>query len=126
MKHTGACLCGAVSYEVAGDMRPVLACHCSQCRKTSGHIWASSQIDDHQLALINRDGLRWYRSSETAERGFCQFCGSSVFWRLDGEGRISIAAGTLNLPTGLSMAEHIFVADKGDYYEIEPGPPQSP
>ncbi|OOY19035.1 aldehyde-activating protein [Thioclava sp. DLFJ5-1] len=126
MKHTGACLCGAVSYEIEGDMRPVVACHCSQCRKTSGHIWASSQIDDHQLVLINRDGLRWYRSSETAERGFCAVCGSSVFWRLDGEGRISIAAGTLNLPTGLSMAEHIFVADKGDYYEIEPGPPQSP
>jgi hypothetical protein len=31
---------------------------------------------------------------------------------------LSIFAGTLEAPTGLSLAGHIFCADKGDYYEI--------
>ncbi len=40
----GSCLCGAVSFEVAGTLRPPDACHCSQCRKQSGHYWASTDV----------------------------------------------------------------------------------
>lgn len=126
MTHIGSCLCGAVTYEVQGDLRPSVACHCSQCRKTSGHYWSATQVDDEQLTLIRDEGLRWYRSSPQAERGFCQHCGASLFWRKDGEGRTSIGAGTLDLPTGMTTAKHIFVADKSDYYQIEPGPEQLP
>jgi hypothetical protein len=35
--------------------------------------------------------------------------------------RIAVALGALDAPTGLKMAEHIFVADKGDYYDIADG-----
>ncbi|WP_417806625.1 GFA family protein [Thioclava sp.] len=79
-----------------------------------------------KLTLTCDEGLRWYRSSPQAERGFCQHCGASLFWRMDGEGRTSIGSGTLNLPTGMATAKHIFVADKSDYYQIEPGPEQLP
>ena len=73
--------------------------------------------------MQNDEGLRWYRSSSTAERGFCATCGSSVFWR-PGHGRhISIMAGTLDAPTGLAAEEHIFVADASDYYRIDDGLP---
>ncbi|HGG64526.1 MAG TPA: GFA family protein, partial [Rhodobacteraceae bacterium] len=34
---TGGCLCGAVTYVVNGPLRDVIACHCTQCRKSSGH-----------------------------------------------------------------------------------------
>lgn len=124
MTRTGSCLCGAVRYEVAGMMRPSVACHCSQCRKTSGHYWSATQVDDGQLVIHGGESLRWYRSSPQAERGFCTRCGSSLFWRMEGEGRTSIGSGTLDLPTGLTTAKHIFVADKSDYYEIEDGPEQ--
>jgi hypothetical protein len=61
----------------------------------------------------------WYRSSASAERGFCNRCGGNLFWRtLDGD-TLSIAAGSLDTPTGLKTAEHIFVADKSDYYELD-------
>jgi hypothetical protein len=74
--------------------------------------------------LERETALSWYRSSDSAERGFCRVCGSNLFWKPANEARISIAAGTLDGPTGLSISEHVFCADKGDYYEIGDGKPQ--
>ena len=70
------------------------------------------------LSLTSSDTLGWYRSSEAAERGFCRVCGGNLFWRLIGADTISITAGTLDMPTNLTLIKHIFVADKSDYYEI--------
>ena len=116
---TGSCLCGAVTFEVHGPLRPPISCHCTQCRKTSGHYWSATQAADADLVVTRDDGLAWYQSSPEAQRGFCTFCGSSLFWRRAGEARTSIGTGTLDGPTGLATAAHIHVADKGDYYVIE-------
>jgi len=122
--NTGRCECGAVMYELEGPLRDSVACHCKQCRRTSGHYFSATQVPSEKLTLVKDDGLKWYRSSEKAERGFCQECGSSLFWRWDGEGKTSVCSGTLDEPTGLKTEKHIFVADKGDYYEINDGLPQ--
>lgn len=123
-RGTGGCLCGAVRYEVRGPLRPVVDCHCTQCRRTSGHFAAFTATRQEDLVLIESEGLRWYRSSATARRGFCEGCGSSVFWEPASGERVSIAAGTLDLPTGLQTAVHVFVEDSGDYYTISDGLPQ--
>lgn len=117
--HKGSCLCGAVTYELKGALRDSVACHCTQCRKTSGHYWSATQVANEQFQITKDDGLVWFRSSETAERGFCARCGSSLFWRLDGEGHTSIGSGTLDGPSGITTQKHIFTEDKGDYYEID-------
>lgn len=116
--HTGGCLCRAVCYEIRGALRDVIGCHCSQCRRTSGHFAAMTRAPSVDLTLTSSKGLTWYRSSDTAERGFCNICGSNLFWREFAHDVTSITAGTLDLPTTLKIAEHIFVADKSDYYEI--------
>ncbi len=119
---TGGCLCGAVHYRVTGPMRPVIACHCAQCRMTSGHhVAATSALrDDVQITGT----VQWFASSDSARRGFCGTCGSNLFW--DGPGsHLSIFAGTLDAPTGLTLAGHIFCADKGDYYDIADDLPQA-
>lgn len=119
---TGGCTCGAITYRVTGPMRPVIACHCTQCRKTSGfHVAATSA----PRAAVEITGTpTWYASSEAARRGFCGTCGAQLFW--DGPGaNLSIFAGTLDAPTGLTTQAHIFCADKGDYYEIDPALPQA-
>jgi hypothetical protein len=116
--HTGGCLCGGVRYRVAGRLPPVVDCHCGQCRRTHGHVAAYTGAAKAALELVEDGGLRWYGSSPGVRRGFCGTCGASVFWeRVDGPS-ISIAAGTLDAPTGLATAGHIFVADAGDYYAI--------
>lgn len=114
----GSCLCGSVAFEVEEPLRAVIACHCSQCRKTSGHFWAATAVPLDRFRLLQDDGLRWFQSSATARRGFCGNCGASLFWKPEGEDRISIAAGSLDGPTGLSIASHWHLEDKGDYYTV--------
>ncbi len=122
--HTGGCLCGAVRYRVRGALRGVIACHCAQCRRTSGHFAAMSSAPSAAIELTSSAELRWYRSSDTAERGFCGRCGGNLFWRQNGSPTTSITAGSLDTPTQLAIEQHIFVADKSDYYSITDGLPQ--
>ena len=114
----GGCLCGAVRYVVHGPLRPVIACHCRQCRRSSGHFAAATAARPEQLRLEGEDAIRWYRSSELASRGFCATCGSNLFWRPSAGDRIGIWAGTLDEPTGLTTIMHICVDDAGDYYRV--------
>lgn len=123
---TGSCLCGAVGYEVSGPLRDVVACHCSQCRKTTGHFLAATGTEHQYFRLTKDGGLKWYHASEDARRGFCGVCGATLFWEALGADRIAIAAGTLDGDAGVRLTAHIFVADKGDYYELDDGLPQFP
>lgn len=122
--HQGSCLCGAVRFVVAGELSPAWACHCSQCRRQSGHYWVSTDVLRSHLTLHGSEALSWYCASERARRGFCKHCGSFLFWEVPGRERIAIAMGAFDPPTGCQLAEHIFVADKGDYYQITDGLPQ--
>ena len=116
---TGGCLCGAVRYRVDGPLRQVIACHCEQCRKSSGHFVAATAAASQHLHIDDSAAaLAWFRSSEFATRGFCNRCGSSLFWQRDGAQVTSIMAGTLDGDTGLSIDAHLFVGAKSDYYEI--------
>lgn len=124
MKH-GGCLCGGVQYQLTGALRPSVACHCVQCRKTSGHHVSATQVDPDQLTFQSDETLAWYQSSPQAQRGFCRRCGSSLFWRHTADnGRVSVMSGTIDGRTGLRTDKHIFVADKGDYYTIADDVPQ--
>ena len=120
----GGCLCEAVQYTVSGPLRPVVCCHCEQCRKSSGHYVAASACKTEHLQITGKDKLNWYRSSSKAQRGFCLNCGSNLFWRPEHGRYISIMAGTLARPTGLATACHIYVDMASDYYLIADGLPQ--
>jgi hypothetical protein len=116
---SGRCLCGAVRYEVRGPLRDVLLCHCSECRRWAGHVWAATAARRDHLHVIERGALRWIDSPESetrARRGFCRECGSSLFWEAPGRNTVSIAAGTLDPPTGLRVAGEVHVESAGDYY----------
>ena len=118
---TGSCLCGAVRFEVRGGLRPVIACHCVQCRKQTGTYMSATASADKDLVLTRQDGLKWFRSSEDARRGFCQDCGSVLFWKQEGSDTTSIAAGAIDGATGVPLEGHIFCESAGDYYEIAGG-----
>ncbi len=121
--HSGSCLCGGVAFTVRGPLPPVVACHCTQCRRTSGHVWAATTVPDERFELITASTLCWYRSSEAVERGFCGHCGASLFWRPLGSGTIYVAGGALDGAMDLHVGEHWFTGDAGDYYCPEGPPP---
>lgn len=113
---TGRCECGSVRFEVENVRETVTVCHCSQCRRTSGHLWASTHAPFAAIRFEVEDCLTWYASSNDAKRGFCNKCGSSLFYRMNGEDGIGIAAGCLDQTVKLRVGKHIFTADKGGYY----------
>ena len=122
--HKGGCLCGKVRFETRGDLREVVYCHCSQCRKQSGHYFAATRVEVAKLDIEGADNLTWFAASDDAKRGFCKTCGSALFWRRDEGPNMSILAGAFDDPSPLKAAFHIYVADKGDYYTIDDGLPQ--
>lgn len=120
----GRCLCRGVAFTIEGSMSELSACHCSQCRRQSGHYQVAGVVAKDAITFQSDATLTWYRSSDHAQRGFCSKCGSALFWD-DGSDNMSINIGCLDRPTGLRLASHIFVADKGDYYQISDGLPQA-
>lgn len=114
----GGCLCGSVTYQIDGPLRPVIACHCGQCRKSLGHVAAATAVYRDDLTIHGAAELRDYESSPGVRRRFCQRCGAPLFWDDSRRETVSIWAGSLEPPTGLALEMHIFTADKGDYYEI--------
>jgi hypothetical protein len=123
--HKGSCLCGAVSFEVNADLPPPDACHCTQCRKQSGHYFVSTDLPRSQVSILGAEKVTWFRSSEKVRRGFCSTCGSPLFWDPIHKDFIGIAMGAFDKPTDTKLRIHIFVAEKGDYYEITDGLPQN-
>lgn len=125
LRH-GSCLCGGVSFETVGPLRDVWACHCGQCRRTSGHHWAATSVPLDRLRFLADATLAWYDSSSAARRGFCRCCGASLFWKPAAEARMAIAAGAFDGATGLKLTRHIHAEDAGDYYTPGGAPPARP
>ncbi len=121
---TGGCLCGSVRFEIAGPLRDVVNCYCTMCQKLHGSFGAHSKARKDHIRLIKSDGLKWYRTSEIAQRGYCTDCGSSLFWQPDQQDSTGILAGALDQPSGLKTIGHIFVGEKADFCEITDGLPQ--
>ena len=120
----GSCLCGQVTFQVRGALAPPDACHCVQCRKQSGHYFVSTNVPRSALTISGQDNVVWYQSSEKIRRGFCSTCGSTLFWDPPDRDWVAVAMGAFDTPTGTHLEKHIFVAEKGDYYEIADGLPQ--
>lgn len=125
--HKGSCLCRAISFEVNCDLPPPSACHCRECRKHSGHYEASADVPRSAVVVTGAENIKWYKSSEKIRRGFCGTCGSSLFRDpMDQQKHdwTAISLGAFDTPTNTKLKQHIFVSEKGDYYEIADGLPQ--
>lgn len=119
MTARGGCLCGAVRYTVSAPLTELWACHCTMCRKTSGHFVAATMAPRGAFQITGADAVTWYESSPGIRRGFCGRCGSQLFWDDTAAADLSICAGTLDTDLDLTLDVHIFCADKGSYYKID-------
>jgi hypothetical protein len=122
--YKGSCLCGSVSFQVSGTIPSPDACHCSKCRKFSGHYFVSADVPKKNISITGEDKITWFQSSEKVRRGFCSACGSSLFFDAIFRDWMGIAMGAFDGSTDTHIEKHIFTADKGDYYEITDGLPQ--
>jgi hypothetical protein len=113
--YRGACLCGAVHFEISSALQEVIVCHCAQCQHWHGYAGAYSIADADAVRLHGEAELVWYRAAPEIRRGFCRSCASCLFWQelKDGQpvARMSISAGALDGPTGLKTTRHLFLAN---------------
>jgi hypothetical protein len=116
--HTGSCLCGAVSFTVDAALPPPDACHCTSCRKSSGHYAVGTDAPRAAVTVRGGDNVTWYQSSPEVRRGFCRTCGSPLFYDKAGRSWFGIQMGAFDAPTDTHVHVHIFTAEKGDYYEL--------
>ena len=120
---TGGCICAAVRFEVNGPLRDVLLCHCTECRRWAGHVWAATAALVDDLTFTEDRGLRWIDSPDSAHdarRGFCGECGSSLFWQAPGRETDQHRARLFRCsrPT-FGLMGQIWAASAGDYYELD-------
>jgi hypothetical protein len=117
----GGCDCGGVRYELTGSLRDVYDCHCGRCRRVTGHHMAATAVQPEQLSFAAQTTLTWYDPVPTVHYGFCNRCGSTLFWKHDEQpDKVCVAAGTLDQPTGLRTTKAWWVAEAGDYF-VRPG-----
>ncbi len=121
----GSCLCNEVRFEVEPPVRDVFACHCHRCQKTSGNFVAATAAPASAISFDAESTLRWYHPVDDpgVAYGFCERCGSSLFFRVvDDPGEsVSIMAGSLDGSTGLRTTEVWFTANAADHVTLDPG-----
>ena len=110
----GSCLCGGVTVKVAQLDAQVGVCHCGMCRKWGGGPLLA--VDCGTEVDIEGNSLATFASSEWAERGFCQQCGTHLFWRMRQTGQHIMPAGLFAETEGLVLDHQIFIDKKPEYY----------
>lgn len=123
----GSCLCGAVRYEIAGELGPIVICHCGQCRKAQGSAFAVNapvRVADFRV-VAGRDALSAYESSPGKKRHFCRRCGSPIMSTRDSvPGIVRVRIGTLDSRVDARPSAHIFAGSKAEWDEIGDALPQ--
>ncbi len=117
----GSCLCGAIRYEIRGELGPIVLCHCAQCRKAQGSAFAANAaVRTADFAIVAGSGsLAAYESSPGKKRHFCRDCGSPIISTRDSAPDfVRVRIGTLDSPVGARPSAHIYAASKAGWYEI--------
>ena len=119
--YAGSCLCGAIRYEVRGEIGDVVQCHCQRCRKSSGTAFATNApIKKTDFHLVDGEQfLKIYQSTETTQRCFCSECGSPIMSiKADTPEHYRLRIGTLDTPLEQKPTMHIFVDSKAEWDTI--------
>lgn len=97
-----SCSCGALRVSCKGEPTRVSICHCLDCQKRTGGVFAvQARFVREDVTIEGRTG-QWARvgdSGGSATFGFCPVCASTVFWEPDGADFIYVAVGAFADPS---------------------------
>ncbi len=123
----GGCLCGAVQFTLLAPVRSVQHCHCSLCRRATGHFFASGAVvrrDD--LNIDGSENLTTYFTSPSFGRQFCRTCGCHLFSTEHGDQEFMYLS-PATLDGGVhpghppEKESHTYVASKAEWDRIPDG-----
>lgn len=113
----GSCLCGVVTLSTTSMSHHIGACHCTMCRKWGGGALLVVECES-DVKFTGEENIAVYQSSEWAERGFCQRCGSHLFYRLKENNHYYIPVGLFEHSEGLVFDHQVFIDEKPEYYSF--------
>lgn len=129
----GGCLCGAVTYEVAGEAKGFYHCHCSRCRKATGTGHASNLFLQPATLkwLGGEEHIRAFKVPEAKRftNQFCVVCGGRLPRQPAGTEVVVLPAGSLDDEAPISPQARIYTDSRanwscsGDEVLTYPGPP---
>ncbi|WP_240007678.1 GFA family protein [Pseudaquidulcibacter saccharophilus] len=95
-KYKGGCQCGAVVFEINGDLGKASICHCRMCQKAFGNFYAPLVSVTQESLNYPKEKPKYFQSSNLVKRGFCDSCGTPLTYEApDG---IAIAIGAFDKP----------------------------
>ncbi len=114
---TGGCQCGTIRYEVDGEPRQVVACHCTDCQRQSGSAFGMTMVVDEAAFRVTEGESKTFASTSATGRAklgaFCPDCGTRIYhkpeWR---RGTISVKPGTLDDTSWLRPQVHLWTSRK--------------
>ncbi len=119
-QFAGECLCGAVRFAIQPPTKWCAHCHCSMCQRAHGApvvTWVGVQAD--QFQLLNDSTLEWFASSDAAQRGFCQRCGSSLFFRSSRwPGEMHVARACITGEIDRKPQGHVFAGSRAHWFDF--------
>lgn len=125
--YSGSCLCGAVQFEIRGQISHIVYCHCSQCRKAQGSAFATNGIVnscDFKL-LCGGDKLTAYEATPGQKKYFCKICGSPIISKTESiPDQLRIRLGTVSSDVTERPEAHIFTTSKANWEDISGNLPQ--
>jgi len=113
--HTGGCQCGAVRYRAVGPLGFPHLCHCRMCQKAAGNYFMPLAGVAYENFSLTRGESAWFQSSETVRRGFCEKCGTPLFYNGSSD-HISIMLGSLDEPASVKPELQTNLAHKMPWF----------
>lgn len=125
--YSGGCLCGKVRYEITGEIKDIVYCHCSRCRKAQGSAFAANgNVNSESFKFISGESeLSGYEATPGQTKYFCKHCGSPIISKSKANiDKVRVRLGTIESEISERPMGHIFVGSKANWEEIEGKLPQ--
>ncbi len=117
MNAKGSCLCKSIKFSFKLKGKHFDACHCSMCRNWGGGPAFTVEVAG-DIQFEGEENIKVYRSSDWAERGFCQNCGTHLFYRLKDKNFCNFNLGTIENNEEFQFTTEIFVDSKPQNYSF--------
>jgi hypothetical protein len=122
--RTASCSCGQLRIELEGEPRGVGLCHCLECQRRTGSVFAALASFGAPFTVIGR--ATEYR--RVGDQGaaftfrFCPMCGTTLFHTEDGvEGRVGVAVGAFADPDFPAPTISVYDCRRHPWVQLPPG-----
>ena len=121
--RTGGCLCGAITYELEGDLIATAVCHCDHCQRQSGGAFSVNLLATAPQLTISGDLVTWGDPGDDesgtvhVQRRFCGTCGSPIVSEMT-NGVVAVKAGTLDDRADVAPMVEAWCVDRQPWVDL--------